>query len=107
MPIWIFTNTSKSRARRPGRILILTGPHQGGKSVLLEAVGGLISNVSFEVALASTIGSICPVYGIFTHFKNSEDERGPDILVRNAKKLQKFETHKRPFSFCVTRLFRE
>ncbi|RKN86550.1 MutS-related protein [Paenibacillus ginsengarvi] len=60
-----------------GRIFILTGPNQGGKTTYTRAVG--LSQVMFQAGLyvPGTRAAISPVDGVFAHF--SEEEK-PNIL---------------------------
>ena len=55
-----------------GRIFILTGPNQGGKTVYTQAVG--ISQVLFQAGLyvPAETARISPVDGIYTHFAIEE-----------------------------------
>ena len=70
-----------------GRIIILTGPNQGGKSILIEAVGVLYTMLHLGLPLPAESASICPVDGIFTHFKNPNDERGAGRFGTECKKI--------------------
>lgn len=55
-----------------GRIFILTGPNQGGKTVFTQGVG--LAQVLFQAGLYVPAASACmsPVDGIYTHFAVAE-----------------------------------
>lgn len=57
-----------------GRILILTGPNRGGKTVYTEAVG--LSYVLFQAGIfvPGTYASMSPVDSVFTHFPVDENQ---------------------------------
>jgi DNA mismatch repair ATPase MutS len=80
-----------------GRIFILTGPNQGGKTVYTQAVG--IAQVLFQAGLyvPAETARISPADGIYTHFASEEKStQGIGRLSEESKRLS--EIFK-----CVTR----
>ncbi len=57
------------------RLVLITGPNQGGKTTFLRGVG--LSQVMAQCGMfVAAKKYVCPVYtGIFTHFPNGEDAR--------------------------------
>jgi DNA mismatch repair protein MutS len=55
-----------------GRIFILTGPNQGGKTVYAQAVG--VAQILFQAGLhiPAGTGRLSPLTGIYTHFMSAE-----------------------------------
>jgi DNA mismatch repair ATPase MutS len=71
-----------------GRIFILTGPNQGGKTVYTQAVG--LSQVLFQAGLyiPAQAARLSPVDGIFTHFSRLEKtDSGTGRLAEEAERL--------------------
>ena len=71
-----------------GRIFILTGPNQGGKTVFTQAVG--LAQVLFQAGLFVPAEAACmsPVDGIFTHFATLEKTgAGLGRLAEEARRL--------------------
>jgi DNA mismatch repair ATPase MutS len=56
-----------------GRIFILTGPNQGGKTVYTQAVGMLQLLFQAGLYVPARQASISPVDGIYTHFATEEE----------------------------------
>ncbi len=58
---------------RDGRIFILTGPNQGGKTVYTQAIG--IAQLLFQAGLLipARQAQLSPVDGIYTHFASEEE----------------------------------
>jgi DNA mismatch repair ATPase MutS len=56
------------------RLVLITGPNQGGKTTFLRSVG--LAQVMAQCGLFVTAGQyVCPIYtGIYTHFPNGEDD---------------------------------
>ena len=57
-----------------GRILILTGPNRGGKTVYTEAVGLIQVLMQAGVAVPGTCARISPADGVYTHFPADENK---------------------------------
>ena len=57
------------------RLVLITGPNQGGKTTFLRSVG--LAQLMAQCGMFVTAEQyVCPVYtGIFTHFPNGEDPR--------------------------------
>lgn len=55
-----------------GRIYILTGPNQGGKSIYTSAVGILYAMLHLGLPLPAESVEICPVDAILTHFADKQ-----------------------------------
>lgn len=73
-----------------GRILILTGPNQGGKTTFTQAVG--LAQVMFQAGLyvPAEAAVISPVDGIYTHFAAEErPEQEAGRLGEEARRLHK------------------
>jgi DNA mismatch repair protein MutS len=73
-----------------GRIFILTGPNQGGKTVYTQAIG--LSQAMFQAGLFVPAESarMAPVDGIYTHFATLEKtESGVGRLAEEAARLSK------------------
>jgi DNA mismatch repair protein MutS len=71
-----------------GRIFILTGPNQGGKTVYTQAVG--LAQVLFQagIYIPAKAARISPVDGIYTHFATLEKtEEGVGRLAEEARRL--------------------
>ena len=71
-----------------GRIFILTGPNQGGKTVYTQALG--VAQVLFQAGLHVPAGAarMSPVDGIYTHFATLEKTNsGMGRLGEEAKRL--------------------
>jgi hypothetical protein len=71
-----------------GRIFILTGPNQGGKTVFTQGIG--LAQVLFQAGLYVPAQSarISPVDGIYTHFTTLEKTgEGTGRLAEEAKRL--------------------
>lgn len=77
-----------------GRIFILTGPNQGGKTVYTQSVG--IAQVLFQAGLHIPAENAClsPVDGIYTHFAVEEKSiQGMGRLSEESQRLSEiFET---------------
>ena len=59
---------------KDGRILILTGPNRGGKSVITCAVGLCQAMCQLGLPVPAKEASISPVSGIFTHFPTGAED---------------------------------
>lgn len=71
-----------------GRILILTGPNQGGKSVYTQAVGLVQVLAQIGMYVPAEKAAISVAQGIFTHFPNEEKiNQGTGRLGDEAKRL--------------------
>ncbi len=71
-----------------GRIFILTGPNQGGKTVYTQAVG--LSQILFQAGLyiPAQAARMSPVDGIYTHFSRLEKtDSGTGRLAEEAERL--------------------
>jgi DNA mismatch repair ATPase MutS len=82
---------------KAGRIFVLTGPNQGGKTVYTQAVG--IAQVLFQAGLyvPAETARISPVDGIYTHFATEEKSiQGIGRLSEESKRLSEIFQ-------CVTR----
>lgn len=76
-----------------GRIFVLTGPNQGGKTTFTQAVG--LAHVLAQVGLyvPGTQARISPVDGIYTHFPVEErPESGTGRLGEEAQRLSEIFT---------------
>ena len=72
----------------PGRIFILTGPNQGGKTIYVQAVG--IAQLLFQAGLPvpAEQAALSPVDGLHTHFASMEKvEGGMGRLGEEAERL--------------------
>ena len=73
-----------------GRIFILTGPNQGGKTTYIQGIG--LAQVLFQTGLyvPGTAARLSPVDGIFTHFP-AEEKPGLEAgrFGEEARRLQK------------------
>ncbi|MBQ8287452.1 MAG: hypothetical protein IJX76_01625 [Clostridia bacterium] len=58
-----------------GRIYILTGPNQGGKSIYTEAVGIAFALLHLGLPIPANRAQMAPVSGIFTHFAHRQVDR--------------------------------
>ncbi|MBQ8383310.1 MAG: hypothetical protein IJX47_08920 [Clostridia bacterium] len=58
-----------------GRIYILTGPNQGGKSIYTEAVGIAYALLHLGLPIPANRAQMAPVSGIFTHFAHRQVDR--------------------------------
>jgi hypothetical protein len=57
-----------------GRIMILTGPNRGGKTVYTEAVGLVQVLMQAGVSVPGTYARISPADGVYTHFPADENK---------------------------------
>jgi DNA mismatch repair protein MutS len=72
-----------------GRIMILTGPNQGGKTVFTQGVG--LTHILFQAGLfiPGSRGRISPVDNIFTHFQLEEQiVKAVGRFAEEAKRMQ-------------------
>jgi DNA mismatch repair ATPase MutS len=85
-----------------GRIFILTGPNQGGKTTYTQGVG--LAQVLFQAGLLVPAASAClsPVDGIYTHFATEER---PDLesgrLGEEARRLHRIFERATPHSLIL------
>jgi len=71
-----------------GRIAILTGPNQGGKTTYLQAVGLTFVLAQAGLPVPGTQARLSPVDGLFTHYPVEEAlEKGTGRLGDEAKRL--------------------
>lgn len=71
-----------------GRVFILTGPNQGGKTTYLQAVGLTFVLAQAGLLVPGTSARISPVDGIYTHYPVEEAlEKGTGRLGDEAKRL--------------------
>jgi DNA mismatch repair protein MutS len=81
-----------------GRIFLLTGPNQGGKTVFTQAVGITQLMCQLGLFVPAHSASISPVDGIFTHFTyytelNQEKGRFGDECFRLKQMFEKLTRH--------------
>lgn len=71
-----------------GRVLILTGPNQGGKTTYLQAIGLTFVLAQAGLLVPGTKASLSPIDAIFTHYPVEEAlEKGTGRLGDEAKRL--------------------
>ena len=71
-----------------GRVFILTGPNQGGKTTYLQAVGLIFVLAQAGLLVPGTSARISPVDGIYSHYPVEEAlEKGTGRLGDEAKRL--------------------
>lgn len=71
-----------------GRIAILTGPNQGGKTTYLQAIGLTFVLAQAGLLVPGTQARLSPVDGLFTHYPVEEAlEKGTGRLGDEAKRL--------------------
>lgn len=58
-----------------GRIYILTGPNQGGKSIYTEAVGIAYAMLHLGLPIPADSAQMAPISGFFTHFAHRQTDR--------------------------------
>lgn len=72
-----------------GRIAILTGPNQGGKTTYMQSVGQVQVLAQLGLPIPGTAGRISPVDAIFTHYPTEEQlERGTGRFGDEARRIR-------------------
>ncbi len=80
--------TSDVAFGRDGRIFVLTGPNQGGKTTYTQAVGLAHVLAQAGISVPGTRARISPLDGIYTHFPVEErPESGTGRLGEEARRL--------------------
>lgn len=85
-----------------GRIQILTGPNQGGKTTYLQAVGLIQVLAQTGLPVPGSEAILAPVDGIYTHFPAEEQlEKGTGRFGEEARRLKEIFREVTPHSLLL------